>query len=602
MALDFPDAPVVGQIFGSWQWSGTRWESAPAGGGGGGGDITSVVAGSGLSGGGTSGDVTLSLTTPAVAKAGDTMSGGLAMIAGSFGSRNSSTQLQLAPNILAFRVNSGDDSSAGTIDYGVTYSGTMAINGLGTSGNRRVDLNDNVYTGKDLTVQNNLMVNQSAQIMNGRLDVWSGGMSAVGASFSAKVTTAASAAGGAGLTLPHGAAPTSPVNGDLWTTTAGLFARVNGATVGPYGTGGLSGMTAGQIPVATTATTITSSIPLPFTAIQGGTGQSTYAQGDLLYASAANTLSRLAKDTNATRYLSNTGTSNAPAWAQINLANGVTGTLPIGSGGTNATALPLSAGVGSYGLTSTLLGSSGAAVAPIGGAAGTVGTWGGGQLALQHFGEAGIELSRVNGTLASPTAIVSGDYLGSIWFNGWTSNTWPAGEAPARISAIASGNWTTTARGTQLQFSTTANGVLNGTVTMTLDGSGNLTIAGATAVKPGGGSWVAPSDRSLKSNVVRWRTGLEEVLALEPISYKYNEETWNVDENYVGLDAEAAIAVIPEMAREVTLTPHVESHESETDTIVLPALDFQPLLMALVGAVQELAARIEAVEARIAAG
>lgn len=47
------------------------------------------------------------------------------------------------------------------------------------------------------------------------------------------VLTAASATGAAGLRLPHGAAPTSPVNGDIWTTTAGLFVRINGATVGP---------------------------------------------------------------------------------------------------------------------------------------------------------------------------------------------------------------------------------------------------------------------------------------------------------------------------------------------------------------------------------
>lgn len=52
-------------------------------------------------------------------------------------------------------------------------------------------------------------------------------------------------------------------------------------------------------------------------------------QGDLLYGSASNLFSLLAKDTNATRYLSNTGTSNNPAWAQINLANGVTGNLPV---------------------------------------------------------------------------------------------------------------------------------------------------------------------------------------------------------------------------------------------------------------------------------
>lgn len=35
------------------------------------------------------------------------------------------------------------------------------------------------------------------------------------------------------LCLPHGSAPASPVNGDMWTTTAGLYVRINGATVGP---------------------------------------------------------------------------------------------------------------------------------------------------------------------------------------------------------------------------------------------------------------------------------------------------------------------------------------------------------------------------------
>jgi len=45
-----------------------------------------------------------------------------------------------------------------------------------------------------------------------------------------KLTTVLSGTGAAGFTLPHGAAPTSPVNGDMWTTTAGLFVRINGVT------------------------------------------------------------------------------------------------------------------------------------------------------------------------------------------------------------------------------------------------------------------------------------------------------------------------------------------------------------------------------------
>jgi hypothetical protein len=63
------------------------------------------------------------------------------------------------------------------------------------------------------------------------------------------------------------------------------------------------------------------------------------AQGDLLYASAANAPARLAKDANSTRSLTNTGTNNNPAWAQVALATGVSGTLPVANGGTGATSL-----------------------------------------------------------------------------------------------------------------------------------------------------------------------------------------------------------------------------------------------------------------------
>lgn len=59
----------------------------------------------------------------------------------------------------------------------------------------------------------------------------------------------------------------------------------------------------------------------------------TTSQGDILISSSADTVESLAKNTSSTRYLSNTGTSNNPAWAQVNLANGVTGVLPAANGG-----------------------------------------------------------------------------------------------------------------------------------------------------------------------------------------------------------------------------------------------------------------------------
>jgi len=59
--------------------------------------------------------------------------------------------------------------------------------------------------------------------------------------------------------------------------------------------------------------------------------------GDILYASGANTPARLAKSTTSTQYLANTGTSNVPAWNEVALDTGVSGTLPVGNGGTGAT-------------------------------------------------------------------------------------------------------------------------------------------------------------------------------------------------------------------------------------------------------------------------
>lgn len=59
----------------------------------------------------------------------------------------------------------------------------------------------------------------------------------------------------------------------------------------------------------------------------------TVVQGSLIYGTGSDTVTVLAKDANATRYLSNQGTSNNPSWNQIELTNGVTGILPVANGG-----------------------------------------------------------------------------------------------------------------------------------------------------------------------------------------------------------------------------------------------------------------------------
>jgi hypothetical protein len=56
-----------------------------------------------------------------------------------------------------------------------------------------------------------------------------------------KLLTTASTNSISGFCLPHGTAPDAPNDGDVWTTTSGMYVRVNGVTVGPLGTGGGGG-------------------------------------------------------------------------------------------------------------------------------------------------------------------------------------------------------------------------------------------------------------------------------------------------------------------------------------------------------------------------
>lgn len=83
---------------------------------------------------------------------------------------------------------------------------------------------------------------------------------------------------------------------------------------------------------------VTSNVTGTLPAANGGTGQSSYAVGDLLYASGASALSKLADVATGNALISG-GVTTAPAWGKVALSTHVSGQLPVANGGTGATTL-----------------------------------------------------------------------------------------------------------------------------------------------------------------------------------------------------------------------------------------------------------------------
>jgi hypothetical protein len=78
-------------------------------------------------------------------------------------------------------------------------------------------------------------------------------------------------------------------------------------------------------------------------ATAGGTGLTSFAVGDLIYANTTTTLASLADVATGNALISG-GVSTAPSWGKIGLTTHVSGTLPIANGGTNQTAFTAKSG------------------------------------------------------------------------------------------------------------------------------------------------------------------------------------------------------------------------------------------------------------------
>jgi hypothetical protein len=123
------------------------------------------------------------------------------------------------------------------------------------------------------------------------------------------------------------------------------------------------------------------------------------------------------------------------------------------------------------------------------------------------------------------------------------------------------------------------------------DNAGNLTILGATATKASGTTWANPSDPRLKEDIAPYARGVAEVVQLEPITYRLKADPDGA--TCYGFDASAVQPVFPEC---VTETSMKLSPDDVEETAGVLAFDMHPILVALVNAVKELAARVAALE------
>jgi len=101
----------------------------------------------------------------------------------------------------------------------------------------------------------------------------------------------------------------------------------------------------------------TAGISLPINPASGGTGLTSYAVGDLIYASAPTTLSKLSDVATGNALISG-GVGVAPSWGKITLTTHVSGTLPVANGGTGLTSYTANGVLYASGTTTLTTGSA----------------------------------------------------------------------------------------------------------------------------------------------------------------------------------------------------------------------------------------------------
>jgi hypothetical protein len=188
-------------------------------------------------------------------------------------------------------------------------------------------------------------------------------------------------------------------------------------------------------------------------ATAGGTGQTSYAVGDILYADTTTSLAKLSDIATGNALISG-GVGVAPSWGKIGLTTHVTGTLPVANGGTGQSSNLTQYGV-IYGLTTTAMASTAAGTSTqvLHGNASGAPTWSAVSLTADVSGTLPIANGGTNAT-ATPTA-------GGVSYGTGTAFAFTAaGTSNYLLQSAGTGapTWSNSINGITIGATTTANG------------------------------------------------------------------------------------------------------------------------------------------------
>jgi len=135
------------------------------------------------------------------------------------------------------------------------------------------------------------------------------------------------------------------------------------------------------------------------------------------------------------------------------------------------------------------------------------------------------------------------------------------------------------------------NGSSQGEVTI-FSSTANANLSGGVVVANGATSWSSASDTRLKTITGTYDNALQDIANIEPIKFTWKADSTN--QPNVGVSAQSVQAVVPEAvdARKNLLTP-----DDETEYLSVKYTELIPLMIA---SIQELSAKNDALEARIA--